>query len=232
MDGPPLAPSRVIGLAQSLFDELFDGPYEGEVCLCGGAFKFLMRPGVEIHDLDLWVRDDSEREKLRRTLSSRGAILVRDYVPHCVLMKCGHRFVEIIYGNIGDRPISEVVLEFDLALCSIATIYRRGRVEDCYVGAQAERSVREAKVWLNDGFVSELRVSHAPKILATLDRVEKGARELAYEAPTDVTATLWSLYREYSPEERKRCVERYLENVVDYKGRCNVPLLKQAIALI
>ena len=52
---------------------------------------------------------------------------------------------------------------------------------------------------------------------------------MEFELARDVRERLWSLYEnEYTEEEQQACIDTYLAATVDYKGRCNLDVLRRA----
>ena len=70
--------ARIRRHAARMFNDLLGANYDGEVFLCGGAFKPLLRRKLSINDYDLWVRDNTQRGKLIQFLLDRGASIARD----------------------------------------------------------------------------------------------------------------------------------------------------------
>lgn len=227
---PFLSEERVRKRARKLLGFLArEAPYPGEVFLCGGAFKTLMNPQVGVNDLDLWVRNRKERDCLSAFLLARGATLLRDFHPYCMLYQLDDRLVEITYQNVRERPISDIVRGFDIAGCAVAATYRDGEIVDAYFTASAAHSVRLKTACLEMTYLERLRADRLPTVLRTIDRLERFASDVGYPVSEADLAALWRLYREeYSPDERQKCMDVYLETTCGYKGIHNTALLNHA----
>ncbi len=209
-----------------------DGTYPGEVFLCGGAYKTMLNPALEVHDLDLWVRNRKERDRLAADLLDRGARLVRDFHPYCLLFELGGRRLEITYQNVNARAISEIVGGFDIAGCAIASTYFNGRITDSYFSPLAAVAARCGTACLEPSYLARLRTERLPTVLRTIDRLERFATEVGFHLSPSDMHDLWQIFREeYTLDERQRCLEVYLETTVGYKGACNRALIKTARSL-
>ncbi len=226
----PVSHARVREHAATLLRFLMAGTvYPGEVFLCGGAYKAMLNPSLPVNDLDLWVRDRRERERLTADLLARGARLVRDFHPYCVLFDLDGHLVEITYQNVKERPISEIVREFDIAGCAIAATYSDGRITDSYFSPRAALSARCGTVCLEDSYLERLRSERLPTVLRTIDRLERFALEVGFHPSASDLADLWKTYREdYSLSERQRCIDVYMETTAGYKGHHNAALIRTA----
>ena len=207
--------------------------YKGEVFLCGGVYKRLINPSVKINDVDLWVRNRKERDALRADLLNRGARLVRDFHPYCILFDLNGTAIEITYQNVKDRQISEIADGSDLAACAIAATYCKGRIVDSYINASALSSIKAKTARLEEGYLKRLKDNRLPSVLRSIDRLERFAREVGYPACRKDLQALWRLYfYDYSAKERQECIDVYMDTTVNYKGQFNRQLLEQAKASV
>lgn len=221
--------SRVLRHAEGLFREVFHGEYDGEVFLCGGAFKPLLRNGLAINDLDLWVRNRKEREKLVRFLLQRGASLVRDFHPFCLKLRLDGRIIEITYHNIKDGTLADVVNTFDIAVCALGARYENRRVVEVHLGEECRESVRRKSVRVLMSYLCFLEATHAPSLIRTLHRMGQQAAELGYEVDVEHEHLLWEMFwKEYTEEERRVAMDLYFETMVHYKGHCDDRLVRRA----
>lgn len=221
--------SRVRQHAESVFRELFHGAYEGEVFLCGGAFKPLLKRGLPINDFDLWVRNRKEREKLVRFLLQRGASLVRDFHPFCLKLRLEGRIIEITYHNINDGTLADVVNTFDIAICGLGARYANGAVVEAYVSEECRESIRRRSIQVLPAYLCFLDATHAPSLIRTLHRMGQQATELGYEVDAAHEHLLWEMFwKDFSEEERRTAVDLYFETMVNYKGHCDDRLVRRA----
>ena len=219
--------------AKSVFKFLLGRKYPGEVFLCGGAFKPLLKPGLKINDIDLWVRNRKEREKLMHAMLDRGATLVRDFYPYCLRFDYEGCPVEITYQNVKDRPISDIVHGFDVAGCAIAATYKKGKIVDSYMSARARGSIENRLALLEESYIDQLIAEHTPSVLRGIDRMKKFARQTGYDVSEEDTERLWDIYaNHYSSEERQRSLDIYLETTVGFKDSCDTGLIQRATALV
>lgn len=228
-----LSHAQVQKHAKEVFLFLLGKNYAGEVFLCGGAFKPLLKPGLKIKDIDLWVRNRREREKLTATLLDRGATLVRDFFPYCLRFDYEGCPVEITYQNVKDRPISDIVHGFDVAGCAIAATYSKGKIIDSYMSARARGSIENQLALLEESYIEQLLNDHTPTVLRGIDRMTRFAKETGYGISVDETEQLWDIYTNtYSSDERQRSLDIYLETTVGFKDSCNTGLIQRATALV
>jgi len=221
--------TRVQIHAERVFKEVFQGEYEGEVLLCGGAFKPVLKPGLPINDFDLWVRNRKERERLVRFLLQRGASLVRDFHPFCLKLRLDGRIIEITYHNVNDGALADVLNTFDLAVCSIGARYQNGKLVETLVAPECRDSVRRRSIQVLPAYQCFLEATHAPSLIRTLHRMGQQAVELGYEVDTTHEHLLWRMFwNDYSEEERRIAVDLYFETMVHYKGHCDERLVRRA----
>lgn len=215
--------------AKTVFEQLFGGPYDGEVFLCGGAFKPLLKRRLPINDLDLWVRDRHEREKLTRFLLARGAVLARDFHPYCLKLRLDGRLIEITYHNVKDGGLEDILNTFDLAICGIGARYCRGTVADTFVGEDCWQAVRQRTVRVLPSYLVAVRELRSPSVIRTLHRLGQQAAELGFGVDAAHEHLLWDIFwNEFNDDERRAALELYFETVVAYKGVCDDRLLRRA----
>jgi hypothetical protein len=221
---------RVRSHAQRIFASLFPKGYEGEVFLCGGAFKPLLKKGLPIQDYDLWVRNKKEREKLCAALTAAGAHLVRDFHPYCIKFRHDGQLVEITYHNVKDGALSDVLSTFDLSLCSIGVRYVNGRIVEAQVSEECWEAIRSKNVTVPSAYFVYLMLAKAPSLIRTLHRMGHQAAELGFRVDLHDEHSLWGLYwNEFSEDERKAAVDLYFETMVDYKGQHDERLVRRAM---
>lgn len=222
--------TRVRLHAHRVFEELFGGDYDGEAFLCGGAFKPLLKRKTPINDLDLWVRDRNEREKLTRFLLSRGAVIARDFHPYCLKLRLNGRLVEITYHNVKDGTLADVLNTFDLAICGMGARYEKGRVAEVHVSEECWDSIRKRSIQVLPSYLCAVQLMHTPSIIRTLHRIGQQATELDYGVDLAHEHLLWeTFWTQFSEEERKKSMELYFETMVSYKGTCDQRLLRRAL---
>ncbi|MFT4546728.1 MAG: hypothetical protein ACI9MB_000672 [Verrucomicrobiales bacterium] len=217
--------------AAKLLAPIFDQPFADEVFLAGGAFKPLLKRGHLVRDLDLWVRNRKVRERLCAHLIAGGAELVHDFRPYCIKFSKRNVEIEITYQNV-KGSMMEVLAGFDIAACSVAATYQDGAVTDCLITARAERSFLEREIFLNEGYIARLEARRSPDVLQSIDRIGQFAEDFDLDLPTELCERLWGVYENvYTIDEREACLGTYLKTTVDYKGRCDLSLLKRASAV-
>jgi hypothetical protein len=215
--------------AERVFGEIFPEGFEGEVFLCGGAFKPLLRRRLPINDFDLWVRNRKDREKLVRFLLQRGASLVRDFHPFCLKLRLNGRIIEITYHNINDGTLSDVVNTFDMAVCGLAARYKNGSVVEVHTSEECRESIRRRSIRVLPAYQCFLDATHAPSLIRTLHRMGQHAAELGYEVDVLHEHMLWEVFwKDYTEEERRAAVDLYFETMVHYKGHCDDRLVRRA----
>jgi len=220
---------RVRSHGHRVFQHLFPQGYDGEVFLCGGAFKPLLKRGASINDLDLWVRNRKEREKLCQALLHRGAHLLHDFHPYCVKFRLDGQLIEITYHNINDGHLSDVVNTFDLALCGMGVRYHKGQLVEAYVSDDCWHALKLKEASVLDSYFCLLLLQKTPSLIRTLHRMGQQAAELGFEVNAECEHRLWHMYWHiYNEDERKACMDLYFETMVTYKGQHNEHLMRRA----
>ncbi len=220
---------RLRAHAQQVLRNLFPEGYDGEVFLCGGAFKPMLKKGLPISDLDLWVRNRKEREKLCAALVARGAHLIRDFHPFCIKFRLDGQLVEITYHNVKDGALSDVVSTFDLALCGMGARYVNGKVVEVFVSDECWHAIRHRSVTVQESYFGFLLIQRAPSLIRTLHRMGQQAAELGFRVDLNHEHLLWGLYwGEFTEEERRAAMDLYFETMVSYKGQHDVHLVRRA----
>jgi hypothetical protein len=222
--------ARIRRHAKHIFAELLGDDYDGEVFLCGGAFKPLLKRKLPINDYDLWVRDNTQRGKLIHFLLERGATIARDYAPYCLKLRLDGRIIEITYHNVGDGRLEDVINTFDLAVCGMGARYAGHRVEEVFVGSGCWEAIRQRSVRTVPGYMCFLSIQHAASLVRTLHRMGQQAAELGYEVDTAHEHALWEIFwRDFSESERREAVDLYFETMVTHSGRCDERLMRRAM---
>ncbi|MEM0895942.1 MAG: hypothetical protein AAGJ79_03575 [Verrucomicrobiota bacterium] len=225
----PLTEKKVRKQADRIFRFLFPRSYPGEVFLCGGAFKPALHPKLRTNDIDLWVRDRKERNRLLRFLLERGATLDRDFHPFCIRLLLDGCAVEITYHNIKKGTIKELVHGFDIAGCAIGARYSCRRLREVYISPGAHETIATGEVLLEEGYLRTLVNERLPTVLRGIDRMQSFADETGLRVRERDMETLWKIYlHNYTVEEQRKCVDVYLETTVGFKQGCNKELLQRA----
>ena len=197
--------------------------------LCGGAFKPLLKKGLRVHDLDLWVRSRREREKLCRTLLERGAVLLHDFHPYCLKFRLDGQLIEITYHNVKDGTLTDVLNTFDISLSAIGARFDRGRIVETSVHEECWRAVNQREVSLLDSSFVFLAMTKAPSLLRTLHRLGQKAAELDFAVNADHEHRLWETYwHDYTEDERRTAMDLYFDTMVAYKGQHDPRLVHRA----
>lgn len=227
----PLTEKKVRKQAARIFRFLFPHGYPGEVFLCGGAFKPALHPKLRTNDIDLWVRDRKERNRLLKFLLKRGATLDRDFHPFCLRLLLNGCAVEITYHNIKNGTLEELVHSFDIAGCAIGARYNHRGIRETYISPGAYETVATGEVILEEAYMKSLVNERLPTVLRSIDRMQTFAHETGLRIRKRDIETLWAIYfHNYTVEEQRKCVDVYLETTVGFKRGCNKELLQRATA--
>lgn len=220
---------RVRRHALRIFQFLFPQGYDGEVFLCGGAFKPLLKHGLRVHDLDLWVRDRKEREKLCQALVARGATMLHDFHPYCVKFKLDGQLIEITYHNVKEGTLADVLNTFDLSLSAIGARFQNGHVVEACVVEECWQAIRKGEVNVLDSYFCFIAMTRAPSLLRTLHRMGQKAAELSLAVNADHEHRLWEIYwHDYTELERRVAMDLYFDTMVAYKGQHDPRLVHRA----
>lgn len=220
---------RVRRHARRVFKFLFPNGYDGEVLLCGGAFKPLVKKGTRMHDLDLWVRNRREREQLCRALLDRGAVLLQDFHPYCLKFRLEGQLIEITYHNVKDGSLSDILNTFDLSLSAIGARFENGKVVEAAVHEECWRALRRDEISVLDSYFVFIGMMKAPSLLRTLHRMGQKAAELGVSVNEEHEHRLWEIYwHDYSEEERRVAMDLYFDTMVAYKGQHDPRLVHRA----
>ncbi len=222
---------RVRGRAHQLFSFLFPKGFDGEFFICGGAFKPLLRKGLAMHDLDLWVRDRKDRARLCQALLERGAVLLQDFHPYCLKFRLEGQIIEITYHNVKEGKLSDVLHTFDIGLCAMGARFEHGRLVEAHVTDECWQSIRRKEVTLMESFFCFIGLQKPPSLLRTLHRMGQKAAELGYQVNLDHEHRLWEIYlHDYTEEERRVAMDLYFDTMVAYKGQHDERLVRRASA--
>ncbi len=206
--------------AKSLLRFLFPSGYDGEFFLCGGAFKPLLRSGKPVNDLDLWVRNKKERQKLCAALIERGATLLHDFHPYCIKFRLDGRLIEITYHNVKDGTMADVVSTFDLGVSSLGVRYEKGKIVETFVSEECWHTIQHKEVTVLESYMCLLILQKTPSLLRTLHRMGQQAAELGYTVHAEGEHRLWDMYwNDYTEEERRAAMDVYFDTMVAYKGQ-------------
>jgi hypothetical protein len=220
---------RVRRHARRIFQFLFPKGYDGEVFLCGGAFKPLLKKGLRVHDLDLWVRTRKEREKLCGALLERGAVLLHDFHPYCLKFRLDGQLIEITYHNVKDGTLEDVLNTFDLSLSAIGARFDKGDVVEASVNDECWHALRKGEISVLDSYFCYIDMTKAPSLLRTLHRMGQKAAELNLAVNADHEHRLWEIYwHDYSEAQRRVAMDLYFDTMVAYKGQHDPRLVHRA----
>jgi hypothetical protein len=215
--------------AQRLCHFLFPEGYDGEFFLCGGAFKPLIRKELLINDLDLWVRNRAEREKLCAALLDRGATMLRDFHPYCMKLRLDGQIVEITYHNVEDGRLEDILNTFDLAICGMGARYHRGEIAEICLSDECWETLQQREMHVLESYFCLLLEQKHPSLLRTLHRMGQAANELDYEVHLESERRLWDLFwNTYSEEERQRSRDLYFATMVPHQPPHQEHLVRRA----
>jgi hypothetical protein len=220
---------RVRRHAQRIFQFLFPKGYDGEIFLCGGAFKPLLKKGLRVHDLDLWVRNRKEREQLCRALLDRGAVMLHDFHPYCLKFRLEGQLIEITYHNVKDGTLADVLNTFDISLSAIGARFEMGKVVEAAVNDECWHAICRNEISVLDSYFAFVGVTKAPSLLRTLHRMGQKAAELKMAVHAGHEHRLWEIYwHDYTEEERRVAMDLYFDTMVAYKGQHDPRLVHRA----
>lgn len=220
---------RVHTLAQSYFKKLFPKGYTGEIFLCGGAFKPLLKEGLLLSDLDLWVRDAKERQRLATALEARGAQLVYDFKPYCAKYDLNGLAIEIVYHNVKTYTLLDLLETSDLALCAMGARYQDGQIIETVVHDECWRAICDREVRVLKDNLAGLQETQNPSILRSIHRIKRQRAELGYGVNPNDEHKLWTMFfQDYSESQRQDAINLYLSTMVNYKGQRDEEILTQA----
>lgn len=222
--------ARIRRHAKQIFTELLGDDYDGEVFLCGGAFKPLLKRKLPINDYDLWVRDNTQRGKLVQFLLDRGATIARDYAPYCLKLRLNGRIIEITYNNVDDARLEDVLNTFDLAVCGMGARYAGRRVAEVFVSNDCWDAIRHRAVRTMPRYMCFLSIQRAASLVRTLHRMGQQATELGFEVDTAHEHALWEIFwSDFSEDERRSALDLYFETMVSHSGRFDQRLMRRAM---
>jgi hypothetical protein len=220
---------RVRSRAQQLFAFLFPRGFDGEVFICGGAFKPLLRKGLAMHDLDLWVRDGKQRAKLCQALLERGAVLLQDFHPYCMKFRLEGLVLEVTYHNVKDGNLADVLSTFDVALCAMGVRFVAGHLQEAQVTEECWQSIRAREVRLLDSYFCFIGLQKPACLLRSLHRMGQKAAELGYQVNSDQEHRLWDIYwHDYTEDQRRQAMDLYFDTMVAYKGQHDERIVHRA----
>ena len=205
--------------AERLFSDLFPNGYDGEVFLCGGAFKPLLKQGLVISDIDLFVRTLQDREKLCAALLAHGAFLIQEFPPNCIKFWLKGQVVEVAYHDVESGSLDDLLSIFDLALCGIGSRYAKGRVSEVQIRMDFWNAVRHRSVNAQSSYLKLLISQKDPRLLSSLHRMVRQAVELNYRVNPNDERLLWEIYWDVFTEmDRLAATDYYVKTIVQYKG--------------
>lgn len=220
---------RVRSRAHQLFHFLFPNGYDGEFFICGGAFKPLLRKGLAMHDLDLWVRNRKDRAKLCQALLNRGAVLLQDFHPFCLKFRLEGQIIEITYHNVKDGVLRDILQTFDIGLCAMGAHFANGRLNEVHATDECWNSIRRKEITLMESYFCFIGLQKPPSLLRTLHRMGQKAAELGYQVNADHEHRLWEIYlQDYTEDERRVAMDLYFDTMVAYKGQHDERLIRRA----
>lgn len=215
--------------AQRLCQSLFPEGYDGEFFLCGGAFKPVLRRGLQINDLDLWVRDRHAREHLCKALIQRGGVLLRDFHPYCIKFRLDAQIVEITYHNVHQSSLKGILGTFDLAINGMGAHYQNGHVHDVCLTDECWHSLSHRQIHVLEPYLERLKQHHDASLLRTLHRLGQAANELQLDVHSDSEHRLWHLFwNHYSEEERRLARDLYFRTMVTHQNDSHDHLIRRS----
>ncbi|HEY2573153.1 MAG TPA: hypothetical protein VGH65_03755 [Verrucomicrobiaceae bacterium] len=222
--------ARVRLHAARVFEKILGSQYEGEVFICGGAFQPLVQRKAPVNDMDLWVRDRREREKLTRHLLSRGAVLARETHPYGLKLRLDGRLIEITYHNVKDGALADVLHTFDLAIRGIGARFEKSRVAEVQVTEECWKSIRRRQIQVQSSYLFAVHEWRSPGIILTLHRMGQQASELDFDVDVAHEHLLWeTFWSQYSEEERRAAMEIYFAATASSRGSTAEQISRAAI---
>ena len=204
--------------------------FAGEVFLCGAAFKPLLKKGLSVHDVDLWVRTVKDRAMLCRALLERGATRLPDAVhPHALKFRLEGHLIEVTCNGVEGGSLSDVVQAYELAILSMGIHYKNGEIVDTCVSDECWDAVWHRKVKVSSAYICYLAMFKPPCLIRTLHRMGQEAAELGFDVDGDEEHRLWGIYwQDYSEEERKLAMDLYFETTVSHKTQHHYHVVRRA----
>jgi hypothetical protein len=182
-----------------------------------------------MHDLDLWVRDRKDREKLCAALLARGAALLKDFHPFCLKFRLDGQLIEITYHNVKDGSLGDVLNTFDLAASAVGVRFANDRVAEAVVHDECWQALRSGEVRVMEPYLIYLALTKSPSLIRTLHRMGQKAVELGMEVNVDHEHRLWGLFwHHYTEDERREAMDLYFDTMVAYKGQHDPRLVHRA----
>lgn len=172
--------------------------YDGTVMLAGGAFKTLLH-GRPPRDLDLWVPDDAEREKLIARLRGRGARPMS-----------ASRYTEAfdVAGTLVEVPKKadriDIQVHFqrvDIGIAAVAVQLADGEVKAAVHPLALECERRREVLFMKP-------LANWRHCLACLARARRYANELDWQLPASEEDYIWTTFDAQSPEMQAGMIER------------------------
>lgn len=221
---------RVRAHAQRLMNFLLPQGFHGEVFLCGSAFKPLLKKGLAVHDVDLWVRSPEDRAALTTALLERGAHRLPDAAPPRALrFRLEGHLIEISCNAVEDAALGDIIQTYELAIQGLGVRWQDGCVRETLVSPECWSAVRHREVKVMPSYVCLLALTRPACLIRTLHRMGQEAAELGYGVHSEEEHQLWQIYWEdYSEDERKAAMDLYFETTVSHKTQHHYHVVRRA----
>ena len=219
--------NRIRGYAQSLLKDFLPSEYEGEVFLCGGAFKPLLNKRLPHPEMDLWVRSAEDREALCLALHGAGGHLIENLYPHCLKFRLEGLRCEVHYHDVGEGSLAALLGVFDLALCGVGVRWQQGQVEEAEISDACWRALCRRQVMVMDHYLDQIALQKAPCLLRIIHRMGQQATDLEFTVDQNHEQRLWDMYwNHYTEEERQAALDLYFSTVVAHRGQHDEHLMR------
>lgn len=220
---------KALDHARTLLGTISPRPFPGDLYLAGGVFKSILTEGVEVRDVDIWVKNRAAREAAAEWLQVAGFALEKDFHPYCRVFRRQEQVIEITYENLKEGGIHEVLESFDLGPCQIAARVSNGRADDLYATPDFWESTSSRTIKVARGYWHGLKVGHSPKLLLTLHRLGNWGDSLGWQRDHGQITAMWRMFiEEYSPAEARLALALAEEIIGGFKGEPDAPILERA----
>ena len=193
-----LTEAAVLEFGTGQLHRVLGDDYKGTVMLAGGAFKTLLH-GRPPRDLDLWVPDDAEREKLIARLRGRGARPM-SASRYTEAFDVAGTLVEV--PRKADRIGIQVHFQrVDIGVAAVAVLLADGKLKAAVHPLARESERRRAILFMKP-------LVNWRHCLACLARACRYANELDWQLPASEEEYIWATFEAQSPEMQTGMIER------------------------
>jgi hypothetical protein len=221
---------RMKGHAERLLKTLLPHGFEGELFLCGEAFKPLLKKELPVHDVALWVRTAEDRTRLCHALLRRGAVaVIDDAQPQALKFRFEGHVIEVISHDVGNGRLEDILHTFELAIYGLGVRCQHSAVVEMHVIQECWQSIWHRHITVTPAYFCLLMMLKPPCLIRTLHRLGQEAAELGFDVHSDEEHRLWEIYwHDYSEDERKTAMDLYFETTVSHKTQHHYHVVRRA----